>query len=142
MTFMGNTDAHGKFEVQLMPGAYGLSVVPPPDLKPPDPEQDGPVLAWKRTYYPGVARSGSGIEDRGVARRQISDVELKLLAVPAHAVRGVVLNPDGTPAPKVTIALGEGLRSAPWNRSPMAHSSFRPWRKANGASRPKRRGAP
>src|ERR1035441_4651051 len=37
----------------------------------------------------------------------VSDVELKLLAVPTHAVRGVVLNPDGTPAPKVAITLAE-----------------------------------
>src|ERR1035438_9036110 len=28
MTFMGNTGAGGKFEVQLMPGTYGLSVLP------------------------------------------------------------------------------------------------------------------
>ena len=34
------TDANGKFELRdnLLPDAYTLSVVPPPDLKPPDPE--------------------------------------------------------------------------------------------------------
>jgi hypothetical protein len=40
---------------------------------------------------------------------EVLDVELKLLAVPAHAVRGVVLDPDGTPAPKVVVTLGEAL---------------------------------
>ena len=111
MTFTGNADARGKFEVQLMPGSYGLSVLAPPDLKPPEPEPGGPALAWKQTWYPGVtlAESASKIV---VLPGEISDVDLKLLAVPAHAVRGVVLNPDGTPAPKVTIAMGEPFRSA------------------------------
>ncbi len=111
MTFMGTADAHGKFEVQLMPGSYGLSVLPPPDLKPPEPEPDGPALAWKRTWYPGVALAEAASKIV-VLPGEVSDIELKLLAVPAHAVRGVVLNPDGTPAPKVTIAMGETFRSA------------------------------
>ena len=111
MTFMGNTDSRGKFEVQLMPGAYGLSVVPPPGLKPPDPEPDGPALAWIRTYYPGVAGPDGASKVVVLPGGEILDVELKLLAVPAHTVRGVVLNPDGTPAPKVAIALGEAVRS-------------------------------
>jgi len=113
MTFRGKTDAHGKFEVQLMPGAYGLSVVPPPDLKPPDPGEDGGALAWKRTYYPGVDIAGAASKIVVLPGGEVSGVELKLVAVPAHAVRGVVLNPDGTPAPKLAIAFGEGPRSAP-----------------------------
>jgi hypothetical protein len=93
-----------------MPGTYGLSVLPPPDLKPPEPEPDGPVLAWKRTYYPGVADPEGASKIVVLPGGQTLDIELKLLAVPAHAVRGVVLNPDGTAAPKVRIALGEVLR--------------------------------
>jgi hypothetical protein len=111
MAFTGNTDSHGTFEVQLMPGAYGLSVVPPPDLKAPDQEKDGPAMAWKRTYYPGVADPDGASKIVVLPGGQALDIELKLLAVPAHAVRGVVLNPDGTAAPKVRIALGEVLRS-------------------------------
>jgi hypothetical protein len=112
MAFTGNTDAHGTFEVQLMPGTYGLSVLPPPDLKPPEAEPDGPLLAWKRTYYPGVASPDGASKIVVLPGGQTLDIELKLLAVPAHAVRGVVLYPDGTAAPKVRIALGEVLRSA------------------------------
>ena len=104
MTFMGNTDAQGRFEVQLMPGSYGLSVTPPPDLKPPEPDLDGPVLAWKGTEAP--------LQIVVLPGGEVSDIELKLPAVPAHAVRGVVLNPDGTPAQKVSITLGESFRSA------------------------------
>jgi len=110
MSFRGSSDAQGKFEVQLMPGAYELSVLPPPDLKPPEPEPAGPVLAWKRSYYPGVALPEAALK-MVVLPGEASEVELKLLAVPAHAVRGVVLNPDGTPAPKVAISLAEELRA-------------------------------
>src|ERR1039457_3073047 len=107
MPFTGSTDAHGRFEVQLMPGTYELSVLPPPDLKPPEPEPEGPILAWTRSYYPGVALQEAASKISVLPGSGVSDVELKLLAVPTHAVRGVVLNPDGTPAPKVAITLAE-----------------------------------
>ena len=107
MSFRGSSDAQGAFEVQLMPGAYGLSVLPPPDLKPPEPEPEGPILAWTRSYYPGVALPEAASKIVVLPGGEVADVELKLLAVPTHAVRGVVLNPDGTPAPKVAITLAE-----------------------------------
>ena len=110
MPSSGSTDARGKFEVQLMPGTYGLSVLPPPELKPPEPEQDGPVLAWKRSYYPGVALPEAASKIVVLPGGEVADVELKLLAVPAHAVRGMLFNPDGTPAPKVAIALADEFR--------------------------------
>src|ERR1035438_8911066 len=111
MPFMGSSDVQGKFEVQLMPGTYELSMLPPPDLKPPEPEPEGPVLAWKRSYYPGVAFPEAASNIVVLPGGEGADVELKRLAVPAHAVRGVVLNPDGTPAPKVAIALGDEFRA-------------------------------
>src|ERR1017187_7804445 len=107
MSFRGAATAQGAFEVQLMPGAYGLSVLPPPDLKPPEPEPEGPILAWTRSYYPGVALPEAASKIVVLPGGEVADVELKLLAVPTHAVRGVVLNPDGTPAPKVAITLAE-----------------------------------
>jgi hypothetical protein len=102
------SDATGKFELRLDRGAYILSVLPPTGLKPPDPEphsDEAPV--WTRTFYPGVDRPGAA--SRIVLRpgSQLSGIEVKLLTVPSHAVRGVLLNPDDTPAPKATITLGE-----------------------------------
>src|ERR1019366_9096595 len=111
MTFMGSTGAQGKFDVQLMPGTYEPPLLPPPDLKPPEPEPEGPVLAWKRSYYPGVALPEAASVIVVLPGGEVSDVELKLLAVPAHAVRGVLVNPDGPLAPKVTIAMTEELRA-------------------------------
>jgi hypothetical protein len=112
MSQLGKSDAHGKFEVQIMPGTYGLSAFPPPGLKPPPQEQDGPVLAWTQTYYPGVALAEAASKIVVLPGGEVADVEVKLLALPTRAVRGVVLNPDGTPAPKVTVALGEAFRTA------------------------------
>jgi hypothetical protein len=41
---------------------------------------------------------------------EVSGFQLKLRAVPARAVRGVVLHPDGTPAAKVAVTLGAEFR--------------------------------
>jgi hypothetical protein len=41
---------------------------------------------------------------------EIANIELKLLAVPARLVRGLVLDPDGTPAPKVKVTFGDIFR--------------------------------
>jgi hypothetical protein len=96
MPFKGWTDSQGNFEVRLMPGTYGLSVLPPPDWKPPEAEPDGPVLAWKRSYYPGVALPEGASQIVVLPGSEVPGVEWKLLVVPAHTVRGMLLNPDGT----------------------------------------------
>ena len=102
-----STDAAGKFELRLLPGAYTLSVTPPRSLSPPNPRPDDDrVMVWARTFYPGgsVAEAAAKL----VAQPgELIFVELKLQAVPVHAVRGVLLNPDGTPAPNVSITLSE-----------------------------------
>jgi Carboxypeptidase regulatory-like domain len=106
------TDSNGKFELRdnLLPDAYTLSVVPPPDLKAPDPEPGSDrVSNWTRTYYPGVANPDAASKITLLPGGEVSDLELKLLAVPAHAVRGVLLKPDNEPAPKVAISLSEEM---------------------------------
>jgi hypothetical protein len=112
MSFTGKTDAEGRFEVQLMPGSYGLCVVAPLDLKPPDPEPGGPTLAWTRTCYPGVDRPEAASDIVVLPGGEVANVNLPLLTRPTHIVRGVLLNPDGTPAPKVTIRQGDLARPA------------------------------
>ena len=105
MGMRGASDAQGKFDVQLMPGAYGLSVTPPPMLKPPEDH-----LAWVRTWYPGVPRADAATKIVVQPGGEVQDVELKLLAVPAHAVRGIVLAPNGDPAPNVPVTLVAEMR--------------------------------
>jgi hypothetical protein len=102
------TDATGKFELRVDPGAYILSVLPPTGLKPPVPEPGSDQrLIWTRTFYPGVATLEAA--SRIVLRPggESSGIVIRLLAVPSHAVRGILLNPDGTPASGATITLGE-----------------------------------
>jgi len=103
-------DTDGKFEVHqfLIPGAYILSAAPPVGLQPPDPEPDR-VLNWTRTYYPGVTNREAAAKITLAAGAEVSDIELKLLAAPAYPVLGVLLNPDGKPAPKVQIDLSPDL---------------------------------
>ena len=103
------SDAGGRFELdELFPGSYTLSVIPPPGLKPPDadPESDR-VWNWTRTYYPGVTLREAAAPIVLAAGAEVPDIELKLQAAGAHAIRGVLLNPDGKPVPKVTVKLGE-----------------------------------
>jgi hypothetical protein len=109
MSHTGPADAKGHFEVQLMPGAYELCVLPPPSgVKGPAPEPDGPPLKWTQTWYPGVAQAQAASKIVVLPGATV-DVELKLLAVPTHAVRGHVLHPDGTPAVNAKLTLGERL---------------------------------
>jgi hypothetical protein len=110
MTFRGQTDAEGRFEVQLMPGSYELSVIPPPSLKPPEPEPDGPLLAWTQTYYPRAAVAEAATKIVAHPDGAVQDVEMKLLAVAAHSVRGLVVNLDGAPAPEAKVSLRAGSR--------------------------------
>lgn len=102
------SDATGNFEMLLQPGAYILSVLPPAGIQPPHAERDSDEeMVWTRTFYPGVGRLEAA--SRIVLRpgSELSGIVIKLQAVPAHAVRGVLLHPDGTPAPKATITLGQ-----------------------------------
>src|SRR5207244_4048478 len=79
-----------------MPGAYGLSALPPADLQPPRPEEDGPVLAWKRSYYPGVALPEAASKIVVLPAGAVSGVDVKLRAAewieaPAHDIENVKL---------------------------------------------------
>jgi hypothetical protein len=101
-----STDDTGKFELRLLPDAYTLSVTPPRGLRPPNPRPDNDgVMVWTRTFFPGSLQEAAS---KIVAQPgEMVFIELKLQSVPVHAVRGVLLNPDGTSAPNVSITLSE-----------------------------------
>ena len=105
------TNEEGRFELRpfpLLPGPFTISAVPPPGWRPPDPEPDSDrVLGWSRTYYPGVATSEAALEILPQPGLDVTALELKLLAVPTYALRGILLNPDATPAPNVKVTAGE-----------------------------------
>ena len=112
------TDAQGKFAMHQLgfPGAYTVSATPPPGLKPPHPEPGSDVvLGWRRTWYPGVAVPEGATKVVLPPGGEVGNIEIKLLEAKAHAVRGVLLHPDGKPASKVEITLDSvpqpGLRA-------------------------------
>ncbi len=105
------SDAEGKFRMLVIPNQnYILMVHPPSQWTPPAPEPGTDrALGWAPTYYPRVT-------DREAAGRillppggRMENIELKILTLPAHSVRGTLLGPDGKPAPKVAVVIGEDL---------------------------------
>ena len=105
------TDDSGAFDLSesLVPADYVVSVTPPSGMRPPDPEPDsGRALGWARTYYPGSVLPEGAATIPLHAGVEIRDLEVKLMTVPAHTIHGVLLQPDGSPAPKVKVTLGQG----------------------------------
>jgi hypothetical protein len=104
---VATTDTSGKFEQRVpQPGAYSLSVLPPAGIKLPKPEPgNDQARVWTPVYYPGVTLWEAASKIVVHPGDQIAGIQLKLTPVPAHIVRGMVLHPDGTPAPDVTVAL-------------------------------------
>jgi hypothetical protein len=107
-----SADDHGNFELKVRPGSYKLSATPVGHLKPPNPDpENGQPQGWARTYYPGVAFEEIASEILMQPGVDATGIEIKLVAAPAHAIRGVTLYPDGKPAPKVILHLGADFPS-------------------------------
>jgi hypothetical protein len=105
-----SADDHGNFDQNIPPGSYKLSAVAVADLKPPDPDpRSGQPQRWARTYYPGVGFEELASDLLMRPGVDVTGIEIKLVAVPAHAIRGKILYEDGSPASKVTLNLGEGF---------------------------------
>jgi hypothetical protein len=110
-SYSGATDDVGKFDLHdsLPPGEYILWATAPAGMKLPDPETDsGRVLAWARTYYPASLLPEGAAKLSLKAGVDVLGLELKLMAVPTHTIRGVCLNPNGSPAQNVKITRGPG----------------------------------
>jgi hypothetical protein len=125
--FTARTDSKGRFSIDsVIPGQtnYTLRVEPPPAGKPPEPA--GRPRAWASTFYPAAARREQASPIVLSAGSDVQGLEIKLLAVPTHAVRGVLLNRGGSPAPKVSIALWEtgSRRRAAYHAESNANGAF------------------
>jgi hypothetical protein len=105
------TDAQGNFDMpSVIPAAlpYIVTAAPPLNAKPPAPDPDtNQPRAWLRTFYPNVASRDQAIPVALRVGDDLVGLELKLLAAPVHAVRGVVLSPAGDLVAKVPLALWE-----------------------------------
>jgi hypothetical protein len=101
-------DDQGRFDFHKLgfPGAYTLSAIPPAGFPAPDriPDDDR-VLAWTRTWYPGVTDPGGAATIFLSPGGSVENLDLKLKPVSAHTIGGVLLQLDGKPAAGVEITL-------------------------------------
>lgn len=113
--FTSRTGDDGRFERKdVFPGNYTIAVSPPAGLKPPEPDpQTHEPRSWARTFYPGVAKAAQAAQVSVIPGGGIGELTLKLQAVTAHAVRGVVKQADGTPAPKIVVSVEQILPDRP-----------------------------
>jgi hypothetical protein len=124
------TDAKGNFELDsVIPveSSYTLSAAPPLDWKPPGRDPDtGEARAWAQTFYAGVAFRQQAAPIALQAGGNLLGLEIKLLAVPMHAIHGVLLNPNGAPVPKGALALWEAgpRRDAAYHAESMPDGTF------------------
>ena len=105
------SDAEGKFRIPVIPNVnYTLMVHPPSQWKAPDPESGTDrALGWAPTYYPGVTVREAAGKILLPPGGRMENIELKIRALPAHSVRGTLSGPDGKPASKVSVVMGEDL---------------------------------
>jgi hypothetical protein len=101
-------DDQGRFDFHKLgfPGNYILSAIPPAGFAAPEHmPNDDRVLAWTRTWYPGVTDPGGAAAIFLSAGGSVENLDLKLKPVPAHTIRGVLLQPDGKPTADVEVTL-------------------------------------
>ena len=119
------TNEKGEYSVTDLdvPGAWLLSAIAPSSWKPPE-SRDGQRLDWAQTFYPGV--TDPQLAERVMVRigGEISNLDIKLAAVPVHRIRGVVLDVSGNPAPKATVTLGKGIGSPALIRNTRGDGTF------------------
>jgi hypothetical protein len=122
------TDAKGNFELDsVIPvdSNYTLSAAAPLDWKAPAPDPDtGRPRGWARTFYPGAAFREQAAPIAVRVGGDLLGLEIKLLDVPMHVVRGVLLTPDGAPLPKGSVAL--------WDAGPRKDAAYRAESKPDG----------
>lgn len=91
-----------------VPGTWLLSATAPSSWNPPEPRDDQP-LGWAQTFYPGVTDLQLAARIIVLPGGELSNLDIKLAAVPVHRIRGTVLNVRGDPVPKVTVTLHKGF---------------------------------
>jgi hypothetical protein len=124
MAAMMNTDEHGNFGFDVQPDSYLVTAIAPHGWKPPDHEPDeGHALVWAETYYPGVANRDAASRVIVAPGAELSGIDVKLVAVPTYAIRGTLLQPDGTPA-ETLITLRGGPATQPVSAKLGADGTF------------------
>ncbi len=106
------TDADGNFSLtELVPATYTLSARPPRNAKAMELD-GGRRVAWVMTYYPGVAQRSAATRLTIAPGTEIFGQDFRLIATPAHRIRGVALDHKGDPFAGVAIVLADPSRIA------------------------------
>lgn len=106
-----NSDAEGAFRFEnLSPGRYTLLARPKTSESIPAPGDARAEMV--PTYYPSVVDPALAEPIVARAGAESSGYEIRLQSVPVYRVRGVVLNPDGTPAAKAVVELRATIAGA------------------------------
>jgi uncharacterized GH25 family protein len=103
------TDGKGEYSVTDLdvPGAWLVSALAPSSWKPPESRDDRP-LAWAQTFYPGVTDPQLAARVMVRLGGEISNLDIKLAALPVHRIRGVVLDIGGNPLAEAAVMLAKG----------------------------------
>jgi Carboxypeptidase regulatory-like domain len=119
------TNEKGEYTVTDLdvPGAWLLSAIAPSSRKPPE-SRDGQRLDWVQTFYPGVTDPQLAVRVMVRTGGEISNLDIKLAAVPVHRIRGVVLDVSGNRVPKATVTLGKGVGSTDLTRNTRSDGTF------------------
>jgi uncharacterized GH25 family protein len=119
------TNEKGEYSVTDLdvPGAWLLSAIAPVSWKLPE-LQDGQRLDWAQTFYPGMTDPQLAVRVMVEPGGEISNLDIKLAAVPAHRIRGVVLDGSGNPEPNATVTLRKGIGSPGLIRNTRSDGTF------------------
>jgi len=104
MTLETNDKGEYSSPESMRPGAWTIAATAPPAWNPPEP-RDGQRLGWAQTFYPSATDPVLAVKVEAPAGGELSKLDIKLAAAPVYRIRGVVLDADGNPAPKVSVEL-------------------------------------
>jgi uncharacterized GH25 family protein len=120
-----NTNEKGEYSVTDLDvqGAWLLSAIAPSSWKPPE-SRDDQRLDWAQTFYPGVTDPQLAVRVMVRIGGDISNLDIKLAALPVHRIRGVVRDVSGNPVPKVAVTLRKGFGSPALTRNTRGDGTF------------------
>jgi hypothetical protein len=110
------TNEKGEYSVADLdvPGAWLLSAIAPSSWKP----------GWAQTFYPGVTDPQLAVRVMVRVGGDVSNLDIKLAALPVHRIRGVVLDPRGNPVGDATVTLRKSIGSPGLIRKTRAGGAF------------------
>ena len=105
------TDNQGNFHIEeIRPATYTLVARPPRNTKPIE-SADGQRRVMIPTYFPASAERAGAERIQLAPGAEVWGQDIRLIAAPAHRIRGKVVDEKGDPADLVTVKLIDPLRS-------------------------------